>query len=206
MYHFDPELEVAFKEIQWQAECFDDLKHWFVAHIEVLTGGLSLPANANIDVDLTYFDTSCRAVVAATGALKVGVFIEATAPYKPHPLLEEQHGVSTPGSDALVYKKDFNLLLPLKDWPLATALTAGLYFVRPFDTYARRYEAQYTDRLERALALHFAGHTLSSIRDILSSGIVPLNDQGHPSVESIAEILFLSRPKNMPLAPPRDLA
>lgn len=195
-YETDPQradLAEDFAQLRNNARSLKDIETWMMAHPEVLAGSLTVEAVNACRVDVVPTpNILAKGVNEQCMSVCVRVFINQAAFH--HPLLQSQMAQCMAHDTSDVTTTSM-LTMPLRDWPLATAMVVSrwVFYCTDITKYATAKE--YAPLLDSMLALHFPSVTCENLRSMVDAGLISVAQNGDVATRfgHIQDYLFASR-------------
>lgn len=195
-------LADSLAELRDRGQTLDDFKAWLYANPEALPGLARTFHHQNYEIGISYRPANVLPHLRYTETLQITVSVEYKLDFEVAPELEiyaSAQGFNS-SSDKLTRRYEFEL--PLKDWPLATAIVVAAHF--EYSNY-QTASAQQGKQLDKLLDKHFPGMTLEKISQLHRADLLAINDEEDPGHASLIQLLFSTRNNNPGIGGPSDL-
>lgn len=185
-------LQQAARDIRSTARSMSDLRKWLEEHIEVLTYGVHIPEDADVEVRVNGDWRGLLSSAAQTKALLVMVDTKAHTRFEAHPGLTGYIDVTT-SRRRTIYNHECTLHLSLEEWPLATLVVAAKYLSPVQDEFSEQAKVALRSHLDECLSKHSPAMTIALLEGYACAGLLTKPHSELIDLELLAEMLFSVR-------------
>lgn len=198
-------LHTEFEALRDTARSLDDLRIWLTQHPDVFTGIRQTMPYSDVDIELEVLFDDLAPSIQKNGTLPIKIRVLSSADWTLHSALASLLPYQpTIGPQLITHAYVVNL--PLRDWPLASAFVAGVYFNENW--HAITYEptiAPLRACVGQHIPKHFPGMTLEKIDALYRADLLTTDEKNDSAIANVMTALFNTRHKLPQLSLPGDV-
>lgn len=207
------DLAASYEDIKRHGRTLLDLEQWLLKHPEVFAGRCDTLPTTALAMEVRVRSTSLFSVAEETDALPVQVDVTFTMAAPVHSLLGELVEDTKRGVRTFPITVDYPLQLPLKDWPLATALLSSYFIAEGYLYDTEPFIQRLGTKLNGHIAHHFPGMSLEKLASFMAADLIVTEDDDDedgdpmsPVAVAVAKLLFAPRDSALTAQLPQELS